>query len=135
VWLTSSPVISDRTRQFARRSAIAALVLGMAGQVATTCWPRPEWIARRGRSPPWWPACRFWSWAWGPRWLTCSAATQLGTPLVTQPGRSLRCRRASTPPAMPQKVRNGQSPAPPGTTAPGHPHASGSPTFRRQRRQ
>jgi hypothetical protein len=34
VWLTSSPVISDRTRQFARRSAIAALVLGMAGQVA-----------------------------------------------------------------------------------------------------
>ncbi len=34
VWLTSSPVISDRTRQFARRSAIAALMLGMAGQVA-----------------------------------------------------------------------------------------------------
>jgi hypothetical protein len=33
-WLTSSPVISDRTRQFARRSAIAALMLGMAGQVA-----------------------------------------------------------------------------------------------------
>jgi hypothetical protein len=34
VWLTSSPVVSDRTRQFARWSAIAALVLGMAGQVA-----------------------------------------------------------------------------------------------------
>lgn len=34
VWLTSSPVVSERTRQFARRSAIAALVLGMAGQVA-----------------------------------------------------------------------------------------------------
>jgi hypothetical protein len=34
VWLTSSPVISDRTRKFARLSAIAALVLGMAGQVA-----------------------------------------------------------------------------------------------------
>jgi hypothetical protein len=34
VWLTSSPLISDRTRQFARRSAIAALMLGMAGQVA-----------------------------------------------------------------------------------------------------
>ena len=34
VWLTSSPVVSDRTRRFARWSAIAALVLGMAGQVA-----------------------------------------------------------------------------------------------------
>jgi hypothetical protein len=34
VWLTSSPVVSDQTRRFARWSAIAALVLGMAGQVA-----------------------------------------------------------------------------------------------------
>lgn len=34
VWLTSSPAVSDRTRGFARRSAIAALILGMAGQVA-----------------------------------------------------------------------------------------------------
>lgn len=34
VWLTSNPVVSERTRRFARQSAIAALVLGMAGQVA-----------------------------------------------------------------------------------------------------
>jgi hypothetical protein len=34
VWLTSNPVVSDRTRGFARWSAIVALVLGMAGQVA-----------------------------------------------------------------------------------------------------
>ena len=33
-WLTSKPAVSDRTRGFARSSAIAALVLGMAGQVA-----------------------------------------------------------------------------------------------------
>ena len=33
-WLTSNPAVSDRTRRFARWSAIAALVLGMAGQVA-----------------------------------------------------------------------------------------------------
>jgi hypothetical protein len=33
-WLTNSPAVSDRTRRFARWSAIAALVLGMAGQVA-----------------------------------------------------------------------------------------------------
>jgi hypothetical protein len=33
-WLTSKPTVSDRTRRFARWSAIAALVLGMAGQVA-----------------------------------------------------------------------------------------------------
>ncbi len=34
VWLTSSQLVSERTRQFARGSAIAALLLGMAGQVA-----------------------------------------------------------------------------------------------------
>ncbi len=34
VWLTSNPIVSDRTRRFARWSAIAALILGMAGQVA-----------------------------------------------------------------------------------------------------
>jgi hypothetical protein len=34
VWLTGSPAVGDRTRRFARWSAIAALVLGMAGQVA-----------------------------------------------------------------------------------------------------
>jgi hypothetical protein len=33
-WLSSSPVISARTRRFARWSAIGSLVLGMAGQVA-----------------------------------------------------------------------------------------------------
>ena len=33
-WLTSNSAVSDRTRRFARWSAIAALVLGMAGQVA-----------------------------------------------------------------------------------------------------
>lgn len=34
VWLTSNTVVSHRTRRFARWSAIGALVLGMAGQVA-----------------------------------------------------------------------------------------------------
>ena len=33
-WLASSPVVSDRTRRFARWSAIGSLLLGMAGQVA-----------------------------------------------------------------------------------------------------
>ena len=33
-WLTSNPAISDRTRRFARWSAIAAMILGMSGQVA-----------------------------------------------------------------------------------------------------
>ena len=33
-WLTRNPAVSDRTRRFARWSAITALVLGMAGQVA-----------------------------------------------------------------------------------------------------
>jgi hypothetical protein len=33
-WLTGSSSVSDRTRRFARRSAISSLVLGMSGQVA-----------------------------------------------------------------------------------------------------
>jgi hypothetical protein len=33
-WLTHNPAVSDRTRRFARWSAIGSLVLGMAGQVA-----------------------------------------------------------------------------------------------------
>jgi hypothetical protein len=33
-WLTSNPAISDRTRRFARWSAIAAMILGMSGHVA-----------------------------------------------------------------------------------------------------
>ena len=33
-WLTSNPAVSDRTRRFARWSAIAAMILGMSGQVA-----------------------------------------------------------------------------------------------------
>jgi hypothetical protein len=33
-WLSASPVVTDRTRRFARWSAVGSLVLGMAGQVA-----------------------------------------------------------------------------------------------------
>jgi hypothetical protein len=33
-WLDTSPAVSDRTRRFARRSAIFSFALGMAGQVA-----------------------------------------------------------------------------------------------------
>jgi len=33
-WLTSNPAVSDRTRRFARWSAISAMALGMSGQVA-----------------------------------------------------------------------------------------------------
>ena len=34
VWLASSTAVSERTRRFARWSAIAALMLGMTGQAA-----------------------------------------------------------------------------------------------------
>jgi hypothetical protein len=33
-WLTSNPAVSNRTHRFARWSAIAAMILGMSGQVA-----------------------------------------------------------------------------------------------------
>jgi hypothetical protein len=39
-WLTNNPTVSDRTRGFARWSAIAALVLGIAGQVAYHLLPQ-----------------------------------------------------------------------------------------------
>ena len=43
------------------------------GRSPLTCWPTPGRHARRGPSPPSCPACRSWSWAWGPPWPICSA--------------------------------------------------------------
>ena len=70
-WLSSSPVISDWTRRFARWSAIGSLLLGMAGQVAYHLLTeahvtRAPWASHALHVP----ACRSWSWAWGPRSLT-----------------------------------------------------------------
>jgi hypothetical protein len=48
-WLSASPVISVRTRRFARWSAVGSLVLGMAGQVAWHLLSQ----AHVGRAP-WW---------------------------------------------------------------------------------
>jgi hypothetical protein len=48
-WLSSSPVISVRTRRFARWSAVGSLVLGMAGQVAWHLLSQAH-VARA----PWW---------------------------------------------------------------------------------
>ncbi len=45
------------------------------GRSPFTCWPRPGWHGRRGRSPRSCPVCRSWPWAWGPRWRTCCAPT------------------------------------------------------------
>ena len=54
-----------------------------------------------GRSPPSCPACRSWSWAWGPRWPTCCAPT---------PGRG--CSRTAGPDHQPPC---GPCPGPPRT--------------------
>ena len=48
-WLSASPVISARTRRFARWSAVGSLVLGMAGQVAWHLLSQAH-VARA----PWW---------------------------------------------------------------------------------
>ena len=45
------------------------------GRWPITSWPGPERCGHRGLSPPSCPACRSWSWPWGPRWLTCCAPT------------------------------------------------------------
>jgi hypothetical protein len=46
-WLT--PGTPAQARQFARNSAIGALLLGMAGQVIYTCWPPRTPPGPRGR--------------------------------------------------------------------------------------
>ena len=53
------------------------------GRSPTTCWPRPGRRGRRGRSPRSCPACRSWSWPWGPRWPTCCAPTPPRMPGTT----------------------------------------------------
>jgi hypothetical protein len=72
-WLAGAHSISGRTRRFAKWSAICSFALGMAGQVAYHLLARPGRRERRGPSPRWCPACRSWSWPWGPRWRTCCA--------------------------------------------------------------
>ena len=62
-WLARDRSISDRTRRFAKRSAICSFALGMAGQVACHLMA----LAGTARAP--WAittvvsACRSWSWA------------------------------------------------------------------------
>ena len=56
-WLT--PRTPERARTFARRSAIGALALGMAGQVVYHLLAAAERPGRRGRSSCSCPACRW----------------------------------------------------------------------------
>ena len=46
---------------------------GWPGRSPLTCWPTLGPHGHRGPSPPSCPACRSWSWPWGPHWPTCSA--------------------------------------------------------------
>jgi hypothetical protein len=66
-WLAREDWICDRTRRFAKWSAICSFVLGMAGQVAYHLMAQAGRPGHRGRSLPSCPACRSWSWPWGPR--------------------------------------------------------------------
>jgi hypothetical protein len=93
-WLARGQAISDRTRRFAKWSAIFSFALGMAGQVAYHLMAQAGWREHRGPSPPWSPACRSWSWAWGARWPTCSAPTPV-------PGIRRTARPARQPPCGP----------------------------------
>ena len=68
-----------------------------------TCWPRPGRRGHRGPSPRSCPACRSWSWPWGPRWPTCCAPTL--TPQQTD--------RTTTGPQ--DQPRPGPPPGPPRT--------------------
>jgi hypothetical protein len=74
-WLARGEMISDRTRRYAKWSAIFSFALGMAGQVAY------HLMAQAGTARAPWAVttivscCRSWSWPWAPRWPTCCAPT------------------------------------------------------------
>ncbi len=72
-WLARDHMISAGTRRSPSglRSVPSRSV--WPGKSPTIWWPRPGSHGRRGRSPPSCPACRSWSWPWGPRWRTCCA--------------------------------------------------------------
>ena len=72
-WLAGGHSVSGRTRRFAKWSAICSFALGMAGQVAYHLLAQAGRRGHRGPSPRSCPACRSWSWPWGPRWPTCCA--------------------------------------------------------------
>ena len=74
VWLTGSPVVSDRTRRFAAGRPLPRWSSAWPGRSPITCWLRRASSEHRGRSRPRWPACPSWSSVWGPRWPTCCAA-------------------------------------------------------------
>ena len=57
-WLASGHAISDRTRRFARWSAICSFALGMAGQVAFHLMDQDHVPGHPGASPPSCPASR-----------------------------------------------------------------------------
>src|SRR6266568_4117421 len=74
-WLARDLAISARTRRFAKWSAICSFALGMAGQGAYHLMAQAGMTRAPWASPPSCPACRSWSWAWGPRWRICSGPT------------------------------------------------------------
>jgi len=80
-WLARDCSIGDRTRGFAKWSAIGSFALGMAGQVAY------HLLAQAGMARAPWAITTIvsclpsWSWPWGPRWRTCCAP--MPTPRLT----------------------------------------------------
>jgi hypothetical protein len=66
-WLAGEHAVSQRTRRFAKWSAMLSFTLGMAGQVtyhrlAGAAAARAPWAVTTIVSCL--PACRSWSWSW-----------------------------------------------------------------------
>ena len=102
-WLATGHAVSDRTRRFARRSAVFSFALGMAGQIAFHLMNQDQVTRAPGPSPPSCRAFRSWSWAWGPSSHTCCARTpqQPTAPGPTLPDQPLACGRRTAPPSSP----------------------------------
>jgi len=97
-WLSGQPWIGDRTRRFAKWSAICSFALGMAGQVAY------QLLAQAGAARAPWPVTMIVSClpvlvlAMGPRWPTCCAPTPRRMPRTAkQRDRPRRGPRTSPP--------------------------------------
>jgi hypothetical protein len=97
-WLASEHNVSPRTRRFAKWSAICSFALGMAGQVAYHLLAQAGRRGRRGPSPRSCPACRSWSWPWGPRWRTCCVPTPPQVPRTAMPPDRPWCGPRTGPP-------------------------------------
>src|SRR5438034_9788520 len=109
-WLAPAGAVSQRTRRFARQSAIFSFALGGSGHVAYHLLEQ-AWITRAPWAVTTIMSCRSWSWRWGPRSRTCCTATRWPRrPDQALPGTSAQIGpRARSARTRPRPLRTGRT--------------------------